>query len=159
MCEIAVDQGETPRRLGGTIFGNNKSTEARRAAAETSLAVVVLVVLLTHSELAAHLLKLFLQSFTRAQRSLVWTCADPRWFALSRARVIDYGSGSHRSASNFWNMITKSNVTCAFPSLCLRTGARSRAGAPTTSTHSCTVQYVILGKGGAAAVLGFGLHS
>jgi hypothetical protein len=140
--KIAVEQVKR-QGAGGTIFGNNKSTgEAQSSWRDTvSLAVVVLVVLLTHSELAAHLSKLFLQSFTRAKRSLVWTCADPRCFALSRARVIDYGSGSHRSASNFWNMITKSNVTCAFPSLCMRTGARSRAGAwkPAPAVAPCSM--------------------
>jgi hypothetical protein len=64
--KIAVDQ---VKRQGGTIFGGNKSTgEAQSSWRDTvSLAVVVLVVLLTHSELAAHLSKLFLQSFTRAE--------------------------------------------------------------------------------------------
>jgi hypothetical protein len=127
--------------LGVRFSATTNQLEKRRAAGETPLAVVVFFVLLTHSELAAHLSKLFLQSFTRAKRSLVWTCADPRCFALSRARVIDYSSGSHRSASNFWDMIIKSNVTCAFSSLCMRTGARSRADAlkPAPAVAPCSM--------------------
>jgi hypothetical protein len=121
---------------------HNISWRKRKAAAETQcpFGSSCCCCLITHSELAAHLSKLFLQSFTRAKRSLVWTCADPRCFALSRATVIDYSNEQHRSAPNFWNMITKSNVTCAFPRFAC-VGARSRAGAlkPAPAVAPCSM--------------------